>query len=58
MTNEKFRLKYSEEFYDKEEYVLMERGYLRGWKIFMQESEKLIPYLRELVEKDRDNLPG
>jgi len=42
----------------KEQYVLMERSYLRAWKVFRDESEKLVPYIRDLVSRDKDNLDG
>lgn len=42
----------------KEQYVLMERSYLRAWRVFRDESEKLVPYIRDLVARDKDNLDG
>ncbi|CDW84758.1 UNKNOWN [Stylonychia lemnae] len=40
----------------KQQHVLMERSYLRAWKVFSDESEKLLPYFRDLVNLDKDNL--
>jgi len=42
----------------REQYVLMERSYLRAWKVFRDESEKLLPYFRDLVSLDKENLDG
>jgi hypothetical protein len=36
----------------------MERSYLRAWKVFSDESEKLLPYFRDLVTQDKDSLDG
>lgn len=36
----------------------MERSYLRPWKIFKEESEKLLPYLKDLVQADRNLIDG
>ena len=42
------------EFQDyKAQVVFMERSYLKAWKIFSQESAKLLPSIKELVEADK-----
>lgn len=37
---------------------MMERSYLKGWKIFAKESEQIIPYLREMIQSDKSDLNG
>jgi hypothetical protein len=40
----------------EENYVKMERVYLRPWQTFKTQTEKLIPYIKELVAKDSSSL--
>jgi hypothetical protein len=48
------------EEFEKLEYptIMMERSYLKSWKIFTEESAKLLPYLKDLVKQDKNNLDG
>lgn len=39
-------------------YVMMEREYLRAWKIFSEESQKFYPIIEDLVATKPDDLEG
>ena len=38
------------------QHVKMEICYLNAWKTFRTQTDNLIPYMRELVKKDTDNV--
>ena len=42
----------------KSEIVMMERAYLRPWKLFKTESERILPRMADLVKEESDKVEG
>ena len=38
--------------------VMMERGYLKAWQLFKEQSLIILPRLTQLVREDKDSLEG
>lgn len=36
----------------------MEREYLKAWKIFKTETNKLVPVIKEMIEQDSNDING
>jgi hypothetical protein len=42
----------------KSDHVLMDRSYLKSWKIFSEESQRLLPKFKQMVNEDKNSLVG
>ncbi len=42
----------------KSEIVMMERAYLRPWKLFKTESARILPRMADLIKEESENVEG
>ena len=43
---------------NKTESVMMERGYLKAWQLFKEQTERILPRLQDLVKEDKHSIEG